>query len=102
MSNPLDGVKEPAGMLGRERRKERSTAARRWDAENRPTSYRLDPRVPELVREIVAWYEERGFSVTQGQVVEDLLVFAFGAWERGEVEINVQELRPQLRAIRRE
>ena len=101
--NPLEGVAEPAGMLGRQKtRAKRSEAARRWDRENRPTSYRLDPRVPETVREIVTWYEGRGYSVTQGQVVEDLLLFAFDAWEEGKVEINVRENVPTLRAVRRE
>ena len=101
--NPLYGVKEPAGMLGESKEPaKRSAAARRWDAEHRPTGYRLDPSVPEKVREIQDWYQGRGYTVTQGHLVEDLLLFAFEAWERGEVAVNVKETRPQLRAIRRE
>ena len=101
--NPLKGLQEPAAMLGgAEREGKRSAAARRWDAEHRPTSYRLAPWVPDHVRVVVAWYKAQGLVVTQGQAVEDLLRFALEAWKRGEVEINVRESRPSLRAVRRE
>ena len=90
---------EPAEQLRHARRPQRSVAKRRWDAENQPTGYRLDPSIPERIREVQAYYREHGFQVTLSQIAEDLLWHALDAWDQGQVSINVVPVQPTARSV---
>lgn len=83
-------------------KKRRSAAARAWDRENPPSSYRLDGELPDEVRSVVAWYKARGLRVSQGGVVSDLLWYALDAWRQGLVAINCTEIESAVREVRRE
>lgn len=93
---------EPAATMAPPRhRRTRSEAARRWDKEHQPTSYRLDPLINEHILEIQTWYDENDYRVTTSQIAEDLLYYAIEAWHQGTVIINVEPIRSQAEPIAR-
>jgi hypothetical protein len=98
--NPLtQRPPEPAEQLRHARRPQRSAAKRQWDAENQPTGYRLDPSIPDRIREVQRYYREHGYQVTLSQIAQDLLWYALDAWDQGQVSIDVVPLQPTARSV---
>ena len=75
---------------------------RRWEEENPPTSYRIDPEINERIKGIKETLLAGGFRATTSAIAEVLLLRGLQAWDDGEeLEFWGVESAPTARTYRR-